>query len=751
MCSWSLYSLHMLPTFPFVVLDTETTGLQAGKNRIIEFASVRYEDGKQVDEYEQLISIEESIPPVIKVLTRITPDALEGKPEMSALKAEIANRIGPNTVIIGQNVGFDIDMLKGEGIDVSDRLWLDTSMLASLVFPELKSYSLAYMSKALNLNHSPVHRALGDVNATLELFERIWNRLAELPASMRQDIVDAYNQSTDSYKLLAEHLPAATATTEPQWYINAKNKQRVQTAIDDTSDSIMPTWQAEPGIKLIETPVTYDVLRHNVQQLAADETPTLLVVKNVETFLEFYNIPDGTRIIYPPFLLSEDSVVDSLIEQKNYTSDEASLVVKMKWYGREHQSDLSLHGDEKSLWLSRLSATQTSDTYRQQWQNLPKLSVVDHSQLLTLLSGKLGIEAGDVLPNNVRIIIDDASLLEDSTTKALGLHASIYHLRMGAGDHEELQRFIDAVELWIEQTRSDSDIRYLLPHELEGSTVRGLLERYDSINVDSLPPKVALNLYSLQQILLGEQMDNRIVWIERPADRDASLHSVPQHISELLDTLLYQQYATSLIVPMGSALTLGTISPSTATIETLVPVVKAPILGLDLAEGAKEFFTNPPAGKTIILTGSKRTIDQYFIRQTEKLEALGVTLLCQGYSGGRGRIQATYLSSEEPTILVVTPWFFEGVELPPDSIDRLILTSLPFDNPSHTVISVRSQAFDNAFTEYSMPRLEHRLYRLIRNFCRSRRGDGEVIISDSRLQTAGYRGRVIAYLQEILK
>ncbi len=740
-----------------MVLDTETTGLQAGKNRIIEFASVRYQDGKKVDEYEQLIAIEESIPPVIKVLTRITPDALEGKPEMPALRDDIMTAIGPNTVIIGQNITFDIDMLKGEGIDISDRLYLDTSMLASLVFPELKSYSLAYMSTALNLNHHPVHRALGDVNATLEMFELIWDRLLELPETMRQDIIDAFSKSSPSYQLLAEHLPAVTAIEAPAWYADAKNLKRVlRQAQDDMSVMVSlpnhtPSWQSEPGIKLIETPVTYDVLRHNLQQIAKEDTQTLLVVKNVETFLDNYSVPEGAKVIYPPFLLSETDVVNSLIEQKIYTSDEASLVVKMKWYGSAHQSDLSLHGDEKSLWLSRLSATQTSDTYRSQWQDLPTLSIVDHAQLLSLLSGKFGVDASEVLPGSTRIIIDDASLLEDSTTKALGLHASIYHLRMGVGEHEELQRFIDAVELWIEQTRSDSDIRYLLPHELESSTVRGLLERYDNIDISSLPPKVALNLYSLQQILLGQQMDNRIVWIERPADRDASLHSVPQNVSDLLDTLLYQKYATSLIVPTGSALTLGTISPASATVETLQPTVKAPILSLDLAEGAKEFFTNPPAGKTIILTGSKRTIDQYFIRQTEKLEQQGVTLLCQGYSGGRGRIQATYLASSEPTILIVTPWFFEGVDLPEDSIDRLILTSLPFDNPSHTVISVRSQAFDNAFEQYSMPRLEHRLYRLIRNFCRSRRGDGEVVISDSRLQTAGYRGRVISYLQQVLK
>ena len=69
-----------LPSIPFVVLDTETTGFIPRVNRVIEFASVTVRDGKVGDEYEQLISIDSDVPEVVQVLTHIRPDDLEGKP-----------------------------------------------------------------------------------------------------------------------------------------------------------------------------------------------------------------------------------------------------------------------------------------------------------------------------------------------------------------------------------------------------------------------------------------------------------------------------------------------------------------------------------------------------------------------------------------------------------------------------------------------------------------------------------------------
>ena len=130
-----------LPNLPLTVLDTETTGFIPKVHRVMEFASMRVEGGKIVDRYEQLFSVPE-IPPIVAAITHIHQSMLEGQPKFEEKRDEVAKHIGAGDILVGQNLGFDIGMLKGEGIDLTERPWIDTSMLASLVFPELPRYSL---------------------------------------------------------------------------------------------------------------------------------------------------------------------------------------------------------------------------------------------------------------------------------------------------------------------------------------------------------------------------------------------------------------------------------------------------------------------------------------------------------------------------------------------------------------------------------------------------------------------------------
>src|SRR3989344_1415473 len=169
-----------LPKFPFVVLDTETTGLTPRSDKVIELALVRFEEGEKVAEYESLFSIDMEISPVAKVLTRITPQEIAGKPTLASEIGKIEGLL-KGAVVIGQNILFDIGMLKGEGFSIEEAPWIDSAMLASIVYPEAESYSILYLSEFLSLPHEPKHRAMGDVSATIALMEKVWARFGELP------------------------------------------------------------------------------------------------------------------------------------------------------------------------------------------------------------------------------------------------------------------------------------------------------------------------------------------------------------------------------------------------------------------------------------------------------------------------------------------------------------------------------------------------------------------------------------------
>ena len=162
-----------LPPLSLAILDTETTGFLPRTHRVIELAIMRIESGQASPAFDRLFSIgEEEIPPHVRVLTRINPADIADKPRIGECLGDIEAALAGADIIVGQNVCFDIDMLKGEGIDLTDRPCIDTAMLAALAYPELSSYSLQYMSRALKLHHEPAHRAMGDVRATAELLEK---------------------------------------------------------------------------------------------------------------------------------------------------------------------------------------------------------------------------------------------------------------------------------------------------------------------------------------------------------------------------------------------------------------------------------------------------------------------------------------------------------------------------------------------------------------------------------------------------
>jgi Rad3-related DNA helicase len=140
-------------------------------------------------------------------------------------------------------------------------------------------------------------------------------------------------------------------------------------------------------------------------------------------------------------------------------------------------------------------------------------------------------------------------------------------------------------------------------------------------------------------------------------------------------------------------------------------------------------------------------IEEYFVKYTEDLETRDITLICQSFSGGVNRMQAEFLAAKGAAVWVLTPWTFEGVELPPGTVDHLVIDALPFDNPSQPVFSKRAEHFDNAFIGYSMPRLLHRLFRILRTFRRIAKGDSDVTVIDNRITEKRYGKGVQKYME----
>ncbi len=728
------------PTLPFAVLDTETTGFVPRVHHVAELACVRYENGELAATYENLIAIPDTLPEHVQVLTRIKPDMLQGKPKILEAAKPFLDTLGADTLLVGQNLGYDVGMLKGEGIDLADRPWIDTSLLAALTFPELKSYSLQYLSNALDLPHEPQHRALGDVHATTALLGAIWERLCDLSPEKIAEAKEVMSRSSEGYRLLFDALPEKGG--DGAWLENARQKSITTSA----APAALPP-SAPGSVVLLEEPPDPAFVPSLIAGAARDNAPTWIAVKNLDSALKRHELPAGVSVLHPPSQLLDPDAAARLREQASFTPEEATLALKLSWFQPRIRAELVLHAGERETWNGKLAATAEHPAYVLQCSTESCVRLLDHRQLLTFLRQP---ETEDrMMPLGARVIVDDASMLEDTATKAFGATLALDDLRAAAQGHALLTQLADRAALWAETVKAGMDQRMLTPADFSRRETQGLAALLDDVlQDDDAPSRVRYLLSELQTFLHPSADIPMLSWIEtRAQSGSVSLHAAPERIDLLLKKILFEPYATILLVPPALKGNLPAVIPSgyaTTLHEADRSLKTFPVSFPD--QTLEQFLQDPPAGKTIALVGSKRLIELAFINHTERLETQNVTLICQGLSGGQGRMESDFLAAEGTTVWLLTPWMYEGIDLPEKTAHHLVIDSVPFDHPGQPVFSRRKDTFPNGFEQYALVRLLHRLFRLLRAFARHADVGSDVRILDQRMKEKSYGERVRAYL-----
>ncbi len=174
---------------PFVVLDLETSGIDPKRDEIIEVAMIRYENGKEVDRYDDLIKIDFKLSEIITIITGITDkDLEENGREKDDVFAEV-ERVINGAYIVAHNSNFDVGFLREKGIDLHNILGtIDTIPLAQILMPEAPSYSLESITDDIGITHKNKHRAMGDVEATLDLLKHLWKLGGQIPRASLKEI-----------------------------------------------------------------------------------------------------------------------------------------------------------------------------------------------------------------------------------------------------------------------------------------------------------------------------------------------------------------------------------------------------------------------------------------------------------------------------------------------------------------------------------------------------------------------------------
>ena len=113
----------------------------------------------------------------------------------------------------------------------------------------------------------------------------------------------------------------------------------------------------------------------------------------------------------------------------------------------------------------------------------------------------------------------------------------------------------------------------------------------------------------------------------------------------------------------------------------------------------------------------------------------------QKNTSSRENLLKQYIENEN-AILFGTASFWEGVDLPNDLLEILIILKVPFENPNNPVVGAKidfyNQVGRNAFYEYQIPKAILKLKQGIGRLIRSDEDVGICILTDSRLISKNY-------------
>ena len=242
-----------------VVLDTETTGLDAERDRIIDIGAVRLGPDLAIrDRFATLVDPGVPIPLFITRLVGIADADVRGAPAFPSAFAALREFAG-DAVLVGHNVGFDRDHLaagaRRAGLPPLANPWFDTLEAALLLYPELDRHALAILAAEFGIGRQ-AHRALPDAETAADVLRRLCARAAGLGAEER-GLLTAVRwgplELLDRFKAAPDEAPPPVVADEVRGGGLAvlpieADGWRVELGVDAEGDAEGEPEQGEPGL-----------------------------------------------------------------------------------------------------------------------------------------------------------------------------------------------------------------------------------------------------------------------------------------------------------------------------------------------------------------------------------------------------------------------------------------------------------------------------------------------------------------------
>jgi DNA polymerase-3 subunit epsilon/ATP-dependent DNA helicase DinG len=115
-----------------------------------------------------------------------------------------------------------------------------------------------------------------------------------------------------------------------------------------------------------------------------------------------------------------------------------------------------------------------------------------------------------------------------------------------------------------------------------------------------------------------------------------------------------------------------------------------------------------------------------------------IQILAQSDGASRQQLLEQFKQVDGRTVLLGTRSFWEGVDVPGEALQAVVIVKFPFDVPSDPIFAARSETFENSFFQYSIPEAVLRFRQGFGRLIRRKDDEGIVVVLDKRILSKRY-------------
>jgi ATP-dependent DNA helicase DinG len=265
--------------------------------------------------------------------------------------------------------------------------------------------------------------------------------------------------------------------------------------------------------------------------------------------------------------------------------------------------------------------------------------------------------------------------------------------------------------------------------------------------------------------------DNEIYWISHQQGSESpSVHLAPLHIGHLMEDFIWNKKHSTILTSATlqthegftfiqhrlnadhiKTLTVG--SPFDYPRSTMIYIpqdVPEPVDRKGYQHALERGIIELAAalqGRVMVLFTSYSQLKQTAQVIIPRLALGNITV----YDQTDGTSRQTLLENfklDERAVLLGTKSFWEGVDIPGDSLSALVITRLPFTVPTDPIFSSRAETYRDSFADYNLPDAILTFRQGFGRLIRTETDRGIVVIMDSRIHTKSYGSSFIDALPE---